>query len=195
MQLKSLFDGLAASLDGRADIEARGREALCNAAVPQHLSVPCSDLPDSVLSVMSAPDAHPVCRLIAETSLPWAAPQTSTDAAYIADSLLKVHVELIGPGGLVASDHVRLGLYGMLPNADYGVRTHPAEEIFVMLAGEALWKRGDTPYLPHKTGERVHHPSMLPHATRTATLAFMSIYIWRGDISTERYAYQGRVND
>lgn len=194
MSLQQLYTELAAVFDGPDPIEAHAKQAL--------LSADCSDvaknngkntslLSDPFLNVMAQTDAHPVCATIAQIPFQWAPPQTSKDALYIQHSLAKVHVELLGPGGLVTSEQIRIGLYGMLPDAEYGVRTHPAEELYVMLAGEVLWKRGDDPYKLHMPGERSHHPSMMEHANKTATKAFMSIYVWHGDIATENYRYSG----
>ena len=135
------------------------------------------------------------CRLIGELPIHWAPPETSPDPLYKEHSHCKAHVELLGPTGLVASSKIRLGLYGMLADSEYGIRTHPAEETYIMLAGSAFWKCGDTPYRRLFTGERSHHPSMVPHATRTGDAAFMSIYIWDGDISTENYRYYGTTED
>jgi len=140
---------------------------------------------------MADDDAHPVCKLIVDTPFHWTPPQTSNDPLYVEHSLAKVHVELIGPGGLVKSNDVRMGLYGMLPNNEYGIRIHPAEETYVMLAGRVYWKRGSDPYQLHGPGERSYHPSMMEHANRTGDAAFMSIYVWRGDISTDNYVYSG----
>jgi len=190
MSLKFLFEEVAHALDGPEEIERHGREALLGASPPGEVGG-STDLPQAVLTQMRAPDAHPVCDRIARTPLPWAPPGTSSDPKYIADSVFKMHVELLGPGGLAHSDKVRLGLYGMLPNSEYGLRTHPAEEIYVMLAGACDWHRGDAPYQTHGPGERSYHPSMLPHATRTTEKTFMSIYIWHGDLSTENYVYTG----
>lgn len=192
MDLRSLFSELAKVFDGHEAIERYAREALLTAANPD-ADVPrdTGGLPEPFLTVMAEAEAHPVCRVIARTPLVWRPPQTSSDALYIEHSLPKVHVELIGPDGLVRSNTVRLGLYGMLPNAEYGIRTHPAEETFIMLAGQAYWKQGDRPYALHGPGERSHHPSMLPHATRTAEKAFLSAYVWHGDLSTENYVYEG----
>ncbi|MDP5348599.1 MAG: dimethylsulfonioproprionate lyase family protein, partial [Paracoccaceae bacterium] len=81
------------------------------------------------LDVMTRPDALPVCSLIAALPFDWAPPQTSSTPLYVEHSRAKVHVELLGPDGLIRSDRVRLGLYGMTPHAEYGIRTHPAEEI------------------------------------------------------------------
>ena len=198
MSLSDLFGALADVCDGPHAIEGFAADMLrttAGTASQSDLSHTGAGLPASVLEEMSRPDAHPVCALIARLPFSWAPPTTSNDPAYIAHSTRKVHVELLGPQGLVPSDQIRLGLYGMLPFADYGLRTHPAEEIFIMLAGTALWRRDDTAYTPHQPGDRSYHPSGLPHATRTLEHAFMSVYVWAGDISTDGYVYTGFPSD
>ena len=122
---------------------------------------------------MERADANPICKLITEMQFNWAPPQTSSNPLYIKHSISKVHVELLGPNGLIKSDKVRLGLYGMKPGAEYGIRTHAAEEISIMLAGDVDWKCCDATYAPHLPGERSHHPSMMPHASRTHEVAFL----------------------
>ena len=147
------------------------------------------------LDVMSRDSAHPLCQMIGELPFFWAPPTTSPDPLYREHSHFKAHVELLGPTGLVASSRMRIGLYGMLPHSEYGLRTHPAEETYIMLAGSAFWKRADAPYQQLFATERSHHPSMMPHATRTQDDAFMSVYIWDGDISTDQYRYFGLAED
>lgn len=191
MQLQNLYKHLSNVFNGVQPIELSAREALLDAASTAAFSGKSSALRQPFLEVMGHPSSHPVCKLIAEAALPWAPPQTSGNAQYVEDSLCKAHVEILGPGGLVLSDTVRIGLYGMMPNSAYGIRTHPAEETYVMLAGDAFWKRGEDEYAHSFTGERSYHPSMMEHATRTGEHAFMSIYAWGGDISTENYVYSG----
>lgn len=191
MSLETLFHALADVLDTSSEIERLGQAELVKAATLAKITDTTDRLPAQFFDVMSEPDAHPVCKTIATTPLPWAPPQTSNDPGYLRHSAFKAHVELLGPGGLAKSHRVRLGIYGILPNSEYGIRTHPAEEVFIMLAGMAFWKRGSLPYQPAIVGDRSHHPSMLPHATRTSEKAFLSIYIWSGDISTENYRYVG----
>jgi quercetin dioxygenase-like cupin family protein len=187
-----LFRELAGVFDSALPIEKQARAALIEAA-PAAMSVQVqgSPLPRQIIEVMQAASAHPACEAVLQTPLPWAPPQTSADPKYVAHSAPKSHVELLGPDGLVKSDKVRLGLYGYIPGAEYGIRTHPAEEVFIMMAGQAWWKRGDEPYKLHGPGERAHHPSMLPHATRTTDNSFMSAYVWCGDLSTQNYVYEG----
>lgn len=191
MRLEKLFLALADCLDSDLEIEKTGANALRGAAGSEVGTGSSTPLSESFARIFAEPDAHPVCELIAQMPFNWTPPQTSSDLKYIADSVAKVHVELVGPEGLVKSDEVRLGLYGMAPGHSYGIRTHLAEEVFVMLAGEAEWKKDDEPYKPLRAGRRAYHPSMTPHANRTREHAFMSIYVWRGDVSTDSYKYQG----
>ena len=66
----------------------------------------------------------------------WGPPKTSNDPLYIKHNISKVHVELLEPNGLVKSDKVRLALYGMKSGAEYEIRTHLAEEIYIIPAGD-----------------------------------------------------------
>ena len=191
MTLEALYRELATVFDDNTEIERHARDAVLSSAASATHTGSSTALQPALLAVLADPAAHPVCRSIAALQLPWAPPQTSSDALYIQHSVAKVHVELVGPNGFARSDSIRVGLYGMLPNAEYGVRTHPAEEIYIMLAGQAYWKRDTAPYTLLSSGDRSYHPSMMEHANRTSDHAFMSIYVWHGDISTSEYIYQG----
>ena len=191
MTLATLFDGLCDLLCEDHAIERNAKAELRRAAAqitPQPDRTPLSG---PFLEVMARDSAHPICRLIGELPFHWTPPATSSDPLYTEHSHFKAHVELLGPTGLAASSKIRLGLYGMLPHAEYGLRTHPAEETYIMLAGSAFWQVADAPYRQLFAGERSHHPSMVPHATRTQDDAFMSVYIWDGDIATDKYRYFG----
>lgn len=150
-----------------------------------------STLSEPFVDVMKREDATNVCKEIMEIPFEWRPPETSDDPLYVAHSHTKVHVELLGPDGIIQSKNIRLGLYGILPYSEYGIRTHPADEVFIMLAGEAEWLRGTENYHVKNVGEYSYHPSGMRHATKTNHLAFMSVYIWSGNISTEDYQYQG----
>ena len=150
-----------------------------------------SPLAEPFIDVMTKEDAISICADILKVPLAWVPPKTSDDPLYTAHSHSKVHVELLGPQGIIKSKSVRLGLYGILPNSEYGIRTHPAEELFIMLAGQAEWLRGAGEYESKRAGEYSYHPSGMRHATKTTHSAFMSVYIWSGDISTDKYRYLG----
>lgn len=195
MTLAKLFEGLGDLLCEDYPIERHARAELRRAQTQVRPPQDPTALPDPFLEVMTRDSAHPLCHLISELPFHWAPPTTSSNPLYKDHSHFKVHVELLGPTGLVASSRIRLGLYGMLPHSEYGLRTHPAEETYIMLAGSAFWKLADAPYQKKLSGQRSYHPSMMPHATRTQDDAFMSIYIWDGDISTDRYVYFGLPED
>jgi len=154
MSIKELFLGLAETLDGDLEIEQAGRVALLEAAKAEICITNFKPLPKPYLDVFAEGDAHLVCRLIAEAKFDWSPPTTSDDPKYIADSVAKAHVELVGPDGLVKSDAIRR-------------------------------------YEPLRASARAYHPSMTPHANRTRSHAFMSIYVWYGDVSTKSYVYEG----
>jgi hypothetical protein len=191
MSLKDLFTALADVFDGPESIEGQAKQAILYADYSTQMIFEPTELSQTFKIIMENTNAHAVCEIIRTTPLPWLPPQTSTDPIYVAHSLPKVHVELLGPDGLIKSNSVRLGLYGMLPNFEYGIRTHPAEEVFVMLAGAAYWRRGSAPYKVLDPGERSFHPSMMPHANKTVEAPFLSAYVWHGDISTLNYKYEG----
>ena len=191
MDLKPIFHQLESIFSGPLSIESHVRSELQCANTDIDFSYSPTPLPPSFINVMNRSDSHPICKLINDTPFDWVPPKTSNDPLYIEHSKSKIHIELLGPDGLIRSDKVRLGLYGMKPNSEYGLRTHPAEELYIMLAGDSDWKRGNEPYITHYPGEQSYHPSMMPHASRTRKEAFFSVNAWHGDISTENYDYQG----
>lgn len=189
--LSELFDALLSIFDGVLPIEKDVRAALLatGTKTAEYTPIP---LPDEFVDILNRDDAHPACAAILNTPLPWAPPTTVDSDIYREHSRGKVHVEVFGPDGLVVTDRTRLGLYGTPPKFEYGLRNHPAEEIYVMLAGEAYWACGEAEYAPLGPGARSHHPSMAPHANRTASSPFLAAYAWTGDISTENYDYSGQ---
>ena len=188
--LKSFLLNLADVFDGDIEIEKTARRELRKVSQAKFSLKQCP-LPAPILSVLQQPDAHPLCGDIIGMPFDWRPPETSKSPLYARHSIFKSHVELVGPDGLVKSESIRLGLYGMLPDSEYGVRTHPAEEIYIMLAGECYWKRGDAPYCCERSNGRSYHPSLMPHASKTKDQAFMSVYAWVGDLSTDAYEYYG----
>ena len=190
ISLKSFLLNLADVFDGDIEIEKTARRELRKISQANFSTKQCA-LPAPILSVMQQSDAHPLCSDIVEMPFDWRPPETSKSPLYTKHSIFKSHVELVGPDGLVESKSIRLGLYGMLPNSEYGVRTHPAEEIYIMLAGECFWKRGDAPYCCETPNGRSYHPPMMPHASKTKDQSFMSVYVWVGDLSTDAYEYSG----
>ena len=103
--------------------------------------------------------------------------------------------EIIGRDAPFGSKQMRSFVVYQPPGFYYPFHEHPAEEIYIMLAGDCLWKKGDHKYQSLTVGEKSHHPSFLPHASKTEANAFMSVYVWYGDLSNDSYSYQGLPED
>ena len=91
---------------------------------------------------------------------------------------------LAGPGGLVASEELALGVLMLGPGIHYPTHRHPAVEIYIVAAGEAEWQRGEAPWRREPPGTVIRHESMMPHATRTLAEPLLAAYLWRGDLAT-----------
>ena len=191
MSLEAIIVELQSVFSSTTDIERRAVEELQKASIEKFKSVKSTPLPAEIVNVMEEEQAHPICKSILNTELDWRPPTTSNDNLYIEHSKRKAHVEILGPNGLISSKSVRIGLYGMLSQSEYGIRTHPAEEIYIALAGVSFWKRGNDNYQELLPGESSYHPSLMPHASKTEKKAFMSVYVWNGDISMDNYHYKG----
>ena len=129
MSLQKLFLACAETLNESRPIEKDAKRCLQQAKPKQELGFGPNNLPPQIQEIMRRQDALPLCDMIRQMAFHWSPPTTSASSKYIKDSRAKSHVELVGPEGLALSDNFRIGLYGMMANSAYGIRTHPAEEI------------------------------------------------------------------
>jgi hypothetical protein len=94
---------------------------------------------------------------------------------------------IVGPrdGSPAVVEHATLALGVLLlgPGTHYPLHRHPATEIYVPL-NKAEWWQGDGPWREEAAGAVILHPSGVPHATRTAELPLVAIYLWSGDLGT-----------
>jgi len=88
--------------------------------------------------------------------------------------------ELIGLRGPIPSEKIACGFLMLGPETDYPAHAHEAEELYLPLAGEALWMRGEPGFVPRSPGELIEHHSWTPHATRTLDEPMLALYVWRG---------------
>ena len=75
--------------------------------------------------------------------------------------------ELVGLRGPIGSDKVACGFLMLGPETEYPAHAHEAEEIYLPLAGEALWMRGEESFVPRAPGAMIEHSPWTPHATKT----------------------------
>jgi hypothetical protein len=88
--------------------------------------------------------------------------------------------EVIGLRGPIPSERLACGFLLLGPDIEYPAHAHEAEELYLPLAGEALWMRGDARWVSRAVGEPILHPSWMPHATRTRDEPMLALYLWRG---------------
>jgi mannose-6-phosphate isomerase-like protein (cupin superfamily) len=88
--------------------------------------------------------------------------------------------EFLGPHAPVRCARLSCGLLLLGPGIHYPGHRHPAEEIYVPLAGTAEWQRGREPWTVRLPGAAILHESGEIHAMRTGTEPLLALYLWRG---------------
>ena len=126
--LKTLLCGLRALIDqhpiaeGRLGIQDNACTAI-DEAIAQHIWAEPEGSPSPLskpfVDVMTSGTAHNICQDILQIPFSWAPPNTSDNPLYVAHSHSKAHVELLGPQGIITSQKIRLGLYGILPVSEF----------------------------------------------------------------------------
>lgn len=112
-----------------------------------------------------------------QTSLFWS--QTYSADDFGPEFLLKYGwTELIGLRGAIPSDKIACGFLLLGPEIEYPSHYHTAEEVYIVLAGTASWRRGKEPWHKQPPGTVIHHPSNMPHSMCTHEEALLALYIW-----------------
>jgi hypothetical protein len=94
--------------------------------------------------------------------------------------------ELIGQRGPIPSTHIACGFLMLGPDTDYPSHAHEAEELYLPLAGAALWMRAAEGFVSRPAGLPIYHPSWMPHAMRTGAEPLLALYVWRaGDLAAK----------
>lgn len=89
-----------------------------------------------------------------------------------------------GPPAFIEAAGFAFGLMLLGPGTHYPMHSHPAEEIYVPLAGDGQWQVGEAAWRSEPAGAVIHHPAGVVHATRAGASPLLSIYLWRGALAT-----------
>jgi mannose-6-phosphate isomerase-like protein (cupin superfamily) len=92
--------------------------------------------------------------------------------------------EVFGAKGIWRSKRMLLGFTLIAPHTHYPAHTHPAIELYLVLAGAALWQLGDAPAAVRPPGSVIVHSSGAPHAMITGAEPLLALFTWRGDLAT-----------
>jgi mannose-6-phosphate isomerase-like protein (cupin superfamily) len=88
--------------------------------------------------------------------------------------------ELVGPEGHYRSDEIRAYIAYWGENLYYPWHLHEAEELYFILAGEALFEaEGDDPVTLRPGDIRIHRSNQ-PHQMTTGDSPVLALVLWRG---------------
>ena len=101
--------------------------------------------------------------------------------------------EIIGEKGLIVSENIRIGLFLQKPQVNYPLHAHEAEELYIILSGNARWKIDEKMFnvIP---GTIIKHQSCQDHATFTEEETLFALWIWTGKIKG-RYWFKDYSKD
>lgn len=89
--------------------------------------------------------------------------------------------ELVGPAAPVHSDLVGFGLTLISGQTYYPPHSHPAVELYRVLAGTSEWTLEGRTSL-RQAGDFILHPAHAIHAMRALDAPLLALYSWSGDI-------------
>ena len=96
--------------------------------------------------------------------------------------------ELIGPNGLFESTNIRIGLLIQQEKIAYPKHWHDAEELYLVLNGNAYWSVDYDPAVPYRPDSFVQHKSCQPHSMTTQAEPLLALWGWTGDIDGKSYS-------
>lgn len=156
--------------------------------------------PERVMSQTISPRARPAARLFqTETGLAGRAFADLVNAARAAgplahwrDTYAATNIDpdfldrfgcfaLIGPGGPFGSDVIRAWFVYMPARLYYPWHHHPAEEAYLVLDGEATFRRTGRPDITLGEGAILFHGPMESHSMETGPNPILALVVWRAD--------------
>ena len=103
----------------------------------------------------------------------------------VSDAMLAAYAfaELIGYNGPFVSERIRCGIGVWGADIDYPRHRHGAEEIYIPLAGSALFKIGDSEERLCRASDPVLVESQTAHGFRSLDQGLVVLYLWQaGDL-------------
>ena len=91
---------------------------------------------------------------------------------------------IIGDNAPFMSAAIRLFIVYMPPHFYYPWHHHPAEEMYMVVSGNGVFKRKDCPDERLTEGETSFHQSNQPHAMETLDDPVLCLVAWRDDFET-----------
>ena len=92
---------------------------------------------------------------------------------------------LIGPESPFKSEEIRAWMVYMPKNFYYPWHQHPAEEMYLCLAGEAVFRRKLFSDIRLESGGLMEHSANQPHSIETLEHPIMAYVVWRNEFGTK----------
>ncbi len=189
-EFDALLEALAAIYRGEGREAAdRTAQALVTTPAPEAIGPQPPSALDAQMRALLATSDHAAAQAIlaAQALIPWGTNPVADRMSDNAAAICAV-TTLMGPDGPIPAPDLRLGLFYQRPDSYYALHNHDADETYVILAGQALWTAGDDVRV-RRTGDMIHHPSLMPHAFRTGPEGLLALWRWSGDVNTHSYAF------
>lgn len=107
--------------------------------------------------------------------------QTYSEAEVGADFLARYgYFELVGPTGHYRTDAVRAYIAYWGGGLVYPWHVHEAEELYYILAGEAVFEAERRSPMLLRAGDTTFHAPWQPHAMTTGVQPVLALVLWRG---------------
>jgi quercetin dioxygenase-like cupin family protein len=90
--------------------------------------------------------------------------------------------QIVGRNGLQPDSKIHIGLTLIAPHVVYPAHAHPAVELYLVIAGAALWQSGHAEPAMKPPGSVILHPGNVIHAMTTFEEPLLAIWTWRGDL-------------
>ncbi|WP_299605518.1 dimethylsulfonioproprionate lyase family protein [uncultured Tateyamaria sp.] len=91
---------------------------------------------------------------------------------------------IIGPEGPFTSQTARVFMVYMPPHLYYPWHHHPAEELYLVLSGAAIFCKADAPDTTLRAGDVSFHESNQSHAMETRDDPVLCLVLWRNEFDT-----------
>jgi quercetin dioxygenase-like cupin family protein len=92
--------------------------------------------------------------------------------------------QIVGRRGLQPDSEIHIGLTLIAPHVVYPAHLHPAVELYLVIAGTALWQSAAAEPAMKPPGSVILHPSNVVHAMTTFEEPLLAIWTWRGDVAS-----------
>ncbi|MEO1139267.1 MAG: dimethylsulfonioproprionate lyase family protein [Pseudomonadota bacterium] len=147
---------------------------------------PLSDLMQADPALHAPNDLTPLREALKDAagSARWRETYRDTDYGQILHASFGCY-EILGQDTPLGTQDMRSFVIYQKPGFHYPMHHHPAEELYLVVAGEGEFHIEGEPSRHLMPGDTAFHPSNAPHALTTTDHPILAYVLWRGDLGTK----------